>query len=229
MSHRQNQHKGSSFCRYCPYVATDAPTLCKHNKEMHLNKKTRICPICKKAFFKNNTLNTHMLIHSDKKQVCDKCGATFNNKSNFLVHYRKHTGETPYACSICNKQFGHSSTMKNHELIHSNEKNHVCDVCGDSFKALCSLQSHKRHVHSDMKPYSCTVCNRAFKAKYDLKKHMFIHTGVKKYICEVCGKGFNRNANMQAHIRVMHTDEKTKVCELWVWKILSNLLTPECT
>ncbi len=59
----------------------------------HLNIKPFICKVCNASFSRNNTLKTHMMIHTgDKPYECPykDCYRKFTEKGNMKTHYKTH-------------------------------------------------------------------------------------------------------------------------------------------
>ena len=53
-----------------------------------------------------------------KPSVCDKCGMSFTEMSNFQRHVNLHEIEALY-CSKCGKPFSTLAELESHELSHS--------------------------------------------------------------------------------------------------------------
>lgn len=154
----------------------------------------------------------HVTTNYDSEEyVCDVCGALYNRKMNFKIHYRTHTGEKPYKCRTCDRRFHDYTCRKSHELSHSGIRDYVCEICGQAFARSVSLSAHKE-IHNTSKNYECQVCQKKFQTKVYLRNHMRFHRN-RKYQCDVCEKFFFTSTSVKMHKR-MHTGEKPYVCKI---------------
>lgn len=213
IKHRHRHNKKSFPCIYCEEIFTNGNVLGQHKDQMHSHMKSLECPKCKKTFFKQSNLQTHMNIHLEiKKHICEVCGVSFAISGNLNAHRRLHIGLKPYKCKECDKAFTQQSALRSHEAGHSNKKDHVCSDCGAAFSRAGALRNHIiRHLPN--RPFACTVCNKTFKFSSERKRHMIIHTGEKNHECDICGSRFNRSTNLAVHRRI-HSGQKPYLCAM---------------
>ncbi|KAM6895686.1 uncharacterized protein FYW49_019557 [Xenentodon cancila] len=141
---------------------------------------------------------------------CDKCDKKYFSRASLIMHYRNHTGETPFLCSYCGQGFRASSNLELHLRIHTGERPYTCHICGKTSNQ--SLMRHMR-MHRGERNYLCTECGKSFLSAAELRLHMRYHTGERRYKCKHCGKGFITKSSLTIHMR-RHTGERPYNCSL---------------
>ena len=86
----------------------------KHVKQVHIKKKTHMCPFCGVLFVRGSALNVHV-----KK-----------------VHSNSDEGSV--RCPLCHKKIADMLKLKEHMSVHTGERNFTCDFkgCGKSFRLI---------------------------------------------------------------------------------------------
>ncbi|CAN8075725.1 unnamed protein product [Agarophyton chilense] len=81
------------------------------------------------------------LSHPTAGNVCPVCRKAFDRMYNLKVHFRKHTGETPYTCPVqnCAKQFRWRSSMAHHVRAHHD----ASETAGVSLRTSTDAQGAK--------------------------------------------------------------------------------------
>lgn len=215
--HHSNVHKQipKFMCSICSKVFTHYPGFISHYRRHQENDRYCTCETCGKCFSNKKALDSHRLIHTDKKPfVCPTCGKAFRQQSALYVHSRCHLPDelkNKYACDECDKRFSTKPNLITHKRIHTGIRNYTCDQCGKSFVQKGNLDAHLL-THSNVKPFSCQQCDKSFKTELQLRKHGSVHTGVKPHQCDICGRQFRERGTLREHHRI-HTGAMPFSCE----------------
>ncbi|XP_047642046.1 histone-lysine N-methyltransferase MECOM isoform X8 [Phacochoerus africanus] len=113
------------------------------------------CKECDQAFPDLQSLEKHMLSHTEEREYkCDQCPKAFNWKSNLIRHQMSHDSGKHYECENCAKQvFTDPSNLQRHiRSQHVGARAHACPECGKTFATSSGLKQHK-HIHSSVKPF----------------------------------------------------------------------------
>jgi len=153
----------------------------------HPETTTHPCHICNRVFLNQGSLQRHFLVHADRNQPsfvknysCPRCDRMFAYRSNFIHHFRLHTGDKPLFCLDCNR----------------------------TFTQTASLQMHRQAAHATGEPaLSCEFpnCERRFYSSSNMKRHMQIH--LKEYVCNLCPKNqskFLNSSMLKDHVLLVH-------------------------
>lgn len=108
------------------------------------------CPECQMAYAEKTDLEQHLTVHkigkemktfismvaslsffhflhiSERRYICDICGAGLKRKEHLERHKLGHSPERPHICSVCKKGFKRKEHLNLHFVIHSGDKTEVC-------------------------------------------------------------------------------------------------------
>lgn len=215
--HHSSVHKTIPryMCNMCSKVSTHYLGFLSHYRRHLDNDRYCTCETCGKCFSNKKALDSHRIIHTDKKpHVCNVCGKAFRQQSALYVHSRCHLPDelkNKFACDECDKRFSTKPNLVTHKRIHTGVRNFTCDQCGKSFVQKGNLDAHLL-THSTAKPFSCQLCDKSFKTELQLRKHGSVHTGVKPHQCDICGRQFRERGTLREHHRI-HTGAMPFSCE----------------
>ncbi|EGI70566.1 Glutathione S-transferase [Acromyrmex echinatior] len=164
------------------------------------------CKHCSKSYRTERSLQRHLLIHDEKKYVCNVCNMKFFRQDRLKSHMDRYGHDETKMCSEPQKPPDDKSAIKlintwiREELDSDNEgKGFPCRICGKSYDTKKSLLKHQMNAHGGQNEYctSCgTVCNCAYK---DQEKG---NEKSKPYTCEECNKSFEKEIKLHKHLRI---------------------------
>ncbi|KAG6444294.1 zinc finger protein 782-like [Manduca sexta] len=219
----KNEHVSSAnICSGCNTCFSTIDELKAHEDTFYRNTWSRglikiqtddslTCVICKKNFKNKSSLNTHLLIHTERKRdhICEYCGKCFLHKQNLIDHMTLHNDERPYNCKICKSAFKTAHNLRRHVGTHDGHKPYSCDQCGRCFRLQKQLKSHSI-IHTDLLPHICSYCKKGFRFKTILNQHLRQHTGIKPYSCDKCQRDFTNWPNFNKHMKRRHGVDMAK-------------------
>ncbi|MGH0126719.1 UNVERIFIED_CONTAM: hypothetical protein FKN15_062888, partial [Acipenser sinensis] len=161
------------------------------------------CKECDQVFPDAQSLERHMLSHSEEREYkCDQCPKAFNWKSNLIRHQMSHDSGKHYECENCSKVFTDPSNLQRHiRSQHVGARAHACPDCGKTFATSSGLKQHK-HIHSSVKPFMCEVCHKSYTQFSNLCRHKRMHADCRTQIkCKDCGQMFSTTSSLNKHRR----------------------------
>lgn len=173
------------------------------------------CPECDRKFNYPQLVEEHrkrMHTVQEKSFVCDTCGKDFGRAQTLQVHMLTHTDVKPMECNVCHMRFKSEVYLKIHQVRHSQVKSYECaeEDCKKAFYTKSELNFHRRSVHSNDKPHACTHCEKRYTKKSQLEVHMNVHSG--KIKCSRCPATFATKKKLNKHAESAHSKESFK-CE----------------
>ena len=198
----------------CNFRSQDAKEVIDHICKTHY--KNHKCEHCNEAFFTNDDLNIHRLIHHENE--CKICNNKFSTTEDLNNHtkYIHEIGED-YKCDLCNILFTRLIDLKMHmDGVHKERKK--CDFCSKTFINNSSLNRHVKALHL-LKPksYQCLFCDKEFFQSQQLKRHKQVHEKrIELYKCDLCDKTYQRDDTLKHHVKTVHkkiTNQKEYKCE----------------
>lgn len=156
--------------------------------------------------------------NSRKRYRCDVdgCSAAYSQKGRLNYHNRKvHKGELlkVHKCTYCDKTFDRRFSKSRHERsFHLHDKKYPCDKCDGAFLTAWELRRHIDGVHGKTK--RICECGTAFSRNDNLMVHKALCAKeIPRVRCETCNKTFKSIRYMKAHIKFIHGNKKTYICE----------------
>ncbi|XP_076049237.1 uncharacterized protein LOC143029918 isoform X2 [Oratosquilla oratoria] len=146
--HESGTAQGPFKCDVCPKKFIRRIYLTNHKIRMHGLDKKFVCQMCGNKFMTQNSLTTHMEIHSDvKKFKCGFCDKKFKRKEKLKYHERIHTGERPYLCQLCGRGFVSKSKLDEHVSRHRGDRRYRCQFCPKTYAGSWDLKQHVKKAH----------------------------------------------------------------------------------
>lgn len=166
------------------------------------------CKHCSKCYLTNESLQEHLLIHVEKKFVCNVCNMKFFRQDRLESHKTRYGHNEDKASLETQKPSDDKSAIKlinswiKEELDSDNEeKGFPCKICGKSYDTKRSLLKHQLNTHNSQEE-SCgncgEICNCDIKDKDQQKSNDLL----KPYRCDECNKSFEKEVKLQRHVRI---------------------------
>ncbi|XP_046609722.1 zinc finger protein 420-like [Neodiprion virginianus] len=166
------------------------------------------CKHCTKCYSTKKSLQRHMLIHDEKKFVCNVCNMKFFRPDRLKSHRNRYGHDEDKECLEPQKPPDDKSAIKlinswiREELDSDNEgKGFPCEICGKSYVTKKSLQKHKANMHENREDFcdNCKAdkCKCAERVKNIDKKN----EKLKPFSCDECNKSFEKESKLEKHLR----------------------------
>ena len=125
-----------------------------HIKEYHENLGKIFCEICSARFGVRATMLAHMkVVHgtTESSKICKLCDKVFFRNDSLDLHVRKvHNG--PPECIICSKTFAREDALTRHiRVVHEKDPALICNICSKNFSKPPNLKRHIQTVHQKSK------------------------------------------------------------------------------
>lgn len=195
----------SFHCYLCKRTYSNALTLRKHFKRMHVNKLLK-CPKCPKMNKGASTLKRHLAYKHGQGHVhqCDLCQKILTSSFSLKTHMLMHAGERQFRCpnTKCTMSFRRGVHLNDH-MVKEHGEQHMpyCPVCRQMMESNDALNSHMQEKHGGNK---CLIagCSKKFPWKALLIDHMaHVHGQGSKPICHFCQKSFATRYTLRDHVK----------------------------
>ncbi|XP_046391108.1 zinc finger protein 236-like isoform X2 [Ischnura elegans] len=161
-----------------------------------------VCQYCNRAFRSYLELKSHMKDHSNEKMfkcIQRKCGKTFADLDDFLLHTKSHSEEeVRYRCHVCCRIFKSLAELGTHQYSHlpsnSNDSSQNQSSGEGSGKDAGIVSGSK----GNLRQYRCNKCRSYFATPEALDHHNQIATH--HHPCPHCKRIFHCERYLRRHL-----------------------------
>ena len=164
------------------------------------------CEVCGTACKYLASMETHMLMHKNKKLSPHKPNRANENCEDANLN---DTNKELYICGVCGKRYSCEFALKGHMREHITPEEHQCEVCQEIFRWPSELYKHMRTHTPDDSVYCCDSCEKYYRTSAALMEHLYTHTYPKLTTCKVCGKTLQL-PSLKYHMLKHSKEESTK-------------------
>ncbi|XP_003700791.2 uncharacterized protein LOC100880255 [Megachile rotundata] len=165
------------------------------------------CKYCTKQYTTEKSLEKHMLVHAEKKFICNVCNMKFYRQDRLQSHKNRYGHDENNTSPEIQKPADEKSTIKlinswiREELDSDNEgKGFPCKICGKSYDTKKSLSKHQLNAHNSEEE-ACPSCGEICTCD-EKDKEQNATEGSKLYQCAECNKCFENDHKLQKHMRI---------------------------
>ena len=160
------------------------------------------------------------------ENVCQHCERTFEDSTKLERHIDTSHNTKYYSCHHCNEGFRRKFTLQNHMKENHKDELQKCGTCNKSFhvqakqqEAECPSQPITPEEQEDDDEMEETrggvkEPEERIKRKENEEGPHFQAMMALPWKCVECGKLFNRLSNMNQHIKKIHREVKSKICQI---------------
>lgn len=171
-------------------------------KGLHPDELQFECDLCGRRYDEIAQMKKHRTSCRGRWYECYicRCSSSHWRWDRFMVHFRKHTGDQPFACKCCAKRFSSKRMLNHHMKYHPNEILSKCSFCQRGFPTSAEAKQHESQC-ALKRQMECCFCKSTFTYKSSLQRHMSQHTGLNKFKCKYCKKAYARKDYLDLHLQ----------------------------
>ncbi|XP_026679233.1 zinc finger protein 852-like [Diaphorina citri] len=163
------------------------------------DSENKISKVAEKQYWKDVEEKCRIIVEDTMRYQCPHCPSLLKTFWTLKEHFNIHTSEKKYVCELCGAYFIHKSSLVAHTTTHSNVK-FKCDFCEKVYSHRNRLRYHISTVHENKwKSAACDICGRVFLDSKNMKKHAAVHSTERPFVCKLCGIAYKWRKNLVRH------------------------------